>query len=69
MTRIIYSNTHFETNGDCSRFQINFHPDAFSPSTVDDLKSKLRAWGFPVCDPLIPEPMSIIFLVPTSSEL
>lgn len=59
MTRIIYNNIQFETNGDCSSFQVNL--DGFSQNEVNEIKEKLVKMGFPVYEPKIPEPMSIVF--------
>ena len=61
MTRMIYSDTEFETNGDCSSFQINFDPDSWFEEDVTDLRDRLLFMGFPVFEPSIPEPMSIVF--------
>ena len=61
MKRIIYPDTEFETNGDCSSFQINFDPDSWLELEVDKLRQDLKRMGFPVFDPPIDEPYSIIF--------
>lgn len=60
MTRIIYNfPVELETNGDCSRIQINF-PDG-NQELVRELKDKLIKWGFPVFEPVVKEDDSIIF--------
>lgn len=62
MTRIIYNKVEFETNGDLSRFQLNFQEDSYSLEEVNSMRERFMELGFPVNLPAIPEPYSIVFV-------
>lgn len=63
MTRIICNDLiELETNGDCSSFQLNF-PTDFPKNEIEELKQNFLEMGFPVYEPQIPEPNSIVFSV------
>lgn len=61
MTQMIYKGSvQFQTNGDCSEFEIVF-PDSEDDNFIEMYRQKLASQGFPVSYPSIPNPKAIVF--------